>query len=65
MWFVHYHRSGISGMVTLATLPLALEKACTLLDQGMDVSEIEAVAPHQGMSAGEIRLACAGRGASR
>ena len=52
-------------MIRLATLELALDQACVLLDQGLDVSEIETVAPHYGMSAGEVRLACVGRRAHR
>jgi hypothetical protein len=62
MWFVHYHRSGIAGMLTLTSLELALEKACSLLGQGMDVSKIEGIAPLQGMSAEEIKLTAPGEG---
>ena len=61
MWFVHYHRSGIAGLLTLSSLDLALEKACALLGQGMDVSKIEGIGPLQGMSGEEIKLHCAGR----
>jgi len=48
-------------MLTLTSLELALEKACALLGQGMDVSKIEGIAPLQGMSAEEIRRVCAER----
>jgi hypothetical protein len=61
MWYVHYNRSGIAGMITLATLPLALEKACVLLQQGMNVSKIEGSNRYEGMTGGEIRAACAER----
>jgi len=52
-------------LVTVATMPLALEKACSFLSQGMNVSKIEGIAPHQGMNAGEIRLACLERRTKR
>ena len=52
-------------MITLSSLDLALEKACALLGQGMDVSKIEGIAPLEGMSADEIKLHCAGRKSKR
>jgi hypothetical protein len=61
MWYVHYNRSGIAGMFTVATLPLALDKACALLDQGMNVSKIEGGEGLKGLTGGEIRPACAER----
>jgi hypothetical protein len=62
MWYVHYSgRRFAAGMVTVATLELAIQASCTLIERGMVVSEIEGIYPLKGMNAGEIQLACAKR----
>ena len=58
MWYVHYNHNGTEGMYMLATLELAIQASCTLIERGMVVSEIEGVDGHMGMNAVEIKLAC-------
>ena len=48
-------------MYTVATLELAIQASCTLIERGMVVSEIEGVNGHIGMNAVEIKLACTER----
>lgn len=58
MWYVHYKTKtkGLVGMLTTSTLPLAIKRACKLLDRGLTVSEIEGSSGLKGMNADEIRL---------
>jgi hypothetical protein len=59
MWHVHYNTKGASGLYAANALPLAIKRACELLDQGADVSCIESGGEFKGIYIDEIRRLCA------
>jgi hypothetical protein len=59
MWHVHYNTKGAAGLCAVNALPLAIKRACELLDQGADVSHIEGGRELKGIYIDEIRRLCA------
>jgi hypothetical protein len=61
LWNIHYKKDGVTGYRAASTLPLALNLACALLDQGAEVSEVASSGGRKGIGADELRLICAER----
>jgi hypothetical protein len=65
MWSISYHQSGEAGLRLARTLPLAVNEALRLIDQGASVSRIEGSGGLKGMNTDEIRAAYAARKAKK
>jgi hypothetical protein len=61
LWNIHYKKAGVAGYRAVSTLPLALKAACTLLDEGAEVSEVASSGGAKGIDASELRRLCAER----
>jgi hypothetical protein len=62
-WTIRFRQEGSSGLALVNSLSLAVAKACELIAQGAEVSEIEGPGGLKIMGADEIKRVQAVRGA--
>jgi hypothetical protein len=61
MWNIHFCKNAMPGYRCVSTLERAIKEACTLLDEGAEVSEVASSGGRKGIGLDELRLICAER----
>lgn len=61
MWNIHYRKAATPGYCCVSTLEKAIEQACTLLDEGAEISEVASSGGRKWIGPDELKLICAER----
>ena len=61
MWNIHYRKDATPGYRCVSTLERAIKEACTLLDEGAEVSEIASSGGRKSIGPDELKTICAER----